>query len=658
MQRRPAERAERGTSDSQSGSQVNVDPSRLGELIARATKTGEQALDADHVKDIKSIVRTSEDAARSAYECVLAQLKTKHSQIRLLATLLADELFMRSKTFRACLVEDLRTFIELAIGTSLENPLPPPEFAAVALREKALEAIERWDDEHGSRYKQLGHAMRYLKEDMRMRFPEIRANAARRRQDEERRRAETQRLLSARFEQLRREWPEKSVEMAATLDEMDAAFGALLEHREGPAGGGEGPGPGEEPEEEALEPEEAAEYNHRRAPGAEAAVSRALLAHGGLSITVDRQAARQGAENEPLYAALGEALRVVEARHAPLAAEWADTLTRWDPPPEMSSARESFLRDVLVLRQRIANARGRAADVGVTSAPLPALAAPGADGEEALEEGDWEAAVVVPAARPAPQPRRSGRPPSSSSPSSAQPRGIPARPAPGSTGTSTASSSSSSRPADERGAAAAAAAAGPSVAESLAANYRGLAIEGHWGRFEADAVVDAAHVERLMAAGLIPCRAPLRSGALCPRRDLYRCPHHGPIVERDEEGNPLPQASAGQNREPSASQGAPPPALGDAAPAGAPAPRELAPRGPAPSASSGAGRGAKRSRARSPTSSGAAGRGSKLVALSKPPPDGPLQRLRKRIAREAKSVALLHSERDEASRRDAAANRW
>ncbi|XP_046995660.1 UV-stimulated scaffold protein A-like isoform X1 [Schistocerca americana] len=32
------------------------------------------------------------------------------------------------------------------------------------------------------------------------------------------------------------------------------------------------------------------------------------------------------------------------------------------------------------------------------------------------------------------------------------------------------------------------------------------------------------------------CRAPLPTGKLCPRRDRYKCPFHGPIVPRDEKG--------------------------------------------------------------------------------------------------------------------------
>lgn len=34
------------------------------------------------------------------------------------------------------------------------------------------------------------------------------------------------------------------------------------------------------------------------------------------------------------------------------------------------------------------------------------------------------------------------------------------------------------------------------------------------------------------------CRAPLSNGKLCPRQDRYKCPFHGPIIPRDNMGNP------------------------------------------------------------------------------------------------------------------------
>ena len=34
------------------------------------------------------------------------------------------------------------------------------------------------------------------------------------------------------------------------------------------------------------------------------------------------------------------------------------------------------------------------------------------------------------------------------------------------------------------------------------------------------------------------CRAPLPSGRLCPRRDRFKCPLHGPVIARDNMGRP------------------------------------------------------------------------------------------------------------------------
>ena len=34
------------------------------------------------------------------------------------------------------------------------------------------------------------------------------------------------------------------------------------------------------------------------------------------------------------------------------------------------------------------------------------------------------------------------------------------------------------------------------------------------------------------------CRAPMKSGKLCPRKDRFKCPFHGPVVARDELGSP------------------------------------------------------------------------------------------------------------------------
>jgi hypothetical protein len=45
------------------------------------------------------------------------------------------------------------------------------------------------------------------------------------------------------------------------------------------------------------------------------------------------------------------------------------------------------------------------------------------------------------------------------------------------------------------------------------------------------------------------CRAPLKNGKLCSRRDLHKCPFHGKIIPRDAVGKPLDPQSAPPDKE-------------------------------------------------------------------------------------------------------------
>lgn len=40
------------------------------------------------------------------------------------------------------------------------------------------------------------------------------------------------------------------------------------------------------------------------------------------------------------------------------------------------------------------------------------------------------------------------------------------------------------------------------------------------------------------------CRARLSSGRLCPRMDRVKCPFHGPIIARNDDGSPAKLADA------------------------------------------------------------------------------------------------------------------
>jgi hypothetical protein len=149
-------------------------------------------------------------------------------QVRLLALGLCAELFQRSRTFRCLLSAKFSHFLELVVGPRVEAPLPPPAAAAAALRERALELVERWNADHGQRYPQLGLGYSYLKHTLRLRFPEVDARRAAAAAEEAARQARAQQGAQARYARLLEEWPRQVEEARSVLRQMGEAF-ALLE---------------------------------------------------------------------------------------------------------------------------------------------------------------------------------------------------------------------------------------------------------------------------------------------------------------------------------------------------------------------------------------------------------------------------------------------
>eukprot|EP00899_Mesostigma_viride_P014379 jgi/Mesvir1/22942/Mv19452-RA.1 len=105
--------------------------------------------------------------------------------------------------------------------------------------------------------------------------------------------------------------------------------------------------------------------------------------------------------------------------------------------------------------------------------------------------------------------------------------------------------------------------AAPVVASGLALDYWGkdvgmlvnnrgldiLDLSGHWGSWDVTKTLPSERVAELSLHTSYytapeprvqrACGAPLKNGKLCPRRDLEKCPFHGPIIPRDDYGNPL-----------------------------------------------------------------------------------------------------------------------
>lgn len=93
----------------------------------------------------------------------MVQLAKPHSEIRLSAFQITNELFMRSHVFRELLVSKFQALLEVTIETDSDQPLPPPYPAASQLKQQTLMAIQQWNDKFGPSYPKLKLGYEFLK---------------------------------------------------------------------------------------------------------------------------------------------------------------------------------------------------------------------------------------------------------------------------------------------------------------------------------------------------------------------------------------------------------------------------------------------------------------------------------------------------------------
>ncbi|KAK4418507.1 UV-stimulated scaffold protein A [Sesamum alatum] len=178
-------------------------------LIEKATNSTAAEVDPRLLKAIKSTVRYSDAHLRLAAQTLMSLMKRDHSQVRYLALLIIDELFMRSKLFRNLVVENLDQLLSLSVGFRRNHPLPAPASVASVLRAKAIEFLEKWNDSFGIHYRQLRLGYDYLKNTLRFQFPNLQANAARIQQERREREMRTKEILLKKFESFRRKFSSK-----------------------------------------------------------------------------------------------------------------------------------------------------------------------------------------------------------------------------------------------------------------------------------------------------------------------------------------------------------------------------------------------------------------------------------------------------------------
>ena len=181
---------------------------------------------AESMRAIKKLVKAGGHAG--AHEMLQDSLQARHAQPRYRALLIADELFRRSRAFRDLSAASFKVMVEATVGTRPDRPLPPPTAVAALLREKALEMIESWNEAFGAHYQEIRVAHRYLRDVLKMKFPDVVSARARREAAEARRQERSQQLLRTRLAQTRREMGEHAGDLRRLVREMRACFDLLM----------------------------------------------------------------------------------------------------------------------------------------------------------------------------------------------------------------------------------------------------------------------------------------------------------------------------------------------------------------------------------------------------------------------------------------------
>ncbi|KMT20295.1 hypothetical protein BVRB_1g002980 [Beta vulgaris subsp. vulgaris] len=503
-------------------------------LIEKATNSTEPEVDPRLLKAIKMVVRYSDFELKLAVQTLMHLMKRKHSQIRYLALLIIDELFMRSKLFRTLITENLDQLLSLSVGFRKNQPLPAPSKVASVLQSKAIELLEKWNASFGFSYRQLRLGYEYLKNTLRYQFPNLQANAARVERERRERERRTQEILRNKFETLRESLVLLKKEIKSTIDEIEECLGIAKAYDENMVL-------------EPLDDEEEEEFEGMRNPE---------LRQIRLDALKEAEKVHENSENEVVFDALRELFKLLVTKHLVSVQEWISVLIRVEVND--TRFRDSALKEFIDLRNGIIAVKKKCEESGCA---LPKIRESEEDdiwedGKIELVEKSKENLTSLPT-----DSRVSNTDPPECSDRGTKNRDIVKHRVGGGNSDPLRGKLLAEAPVVNWGSSL----DNWGEKRDVLANQRGLELDGHWGRVDYDATIPSEKIAELNVhaslykekqAEVQPCRARLRKGELCQRRDLRVCPFHGPIIPRDDEGMPIyPEDDVGISANPVLDEG-------------------------------------------------------------------------------------------------------
>eukprot|EP00912_Choanoflagellata_sp_UC4_P000957 UC4_evm4s590 len=189
--------------------------------------SGEATPNPTAMKVLKRACRASNLTLDAVFRSMMDDhLSKKHSQIRLAASQVAHELFIRSHHFRTLMCADLKAYLRYTVG--LDDPLPAPKQHARVMRQEVLRNLHEWNIKFGPGYKQLSLAYNFLKDKQHINFSDIEAQLREEQQHERQLQAKQQRLRESRLRKVHEEFIGKESEIRTCVIEMISCFRLLV----------------------------------------------------------------------------------------------------------------------------------------------------------------------------------------------------------------------------------------------------------------------------------------------------------------------------------------------------------------------------------------------------------------------------------------------
>ncbi|XP_057376484.1 UV-stimulated scaffold protein A-like [Daphnia carinata] len=201
---------------------------KLGQTIENIVSSGLKQIEESKLREIKNICRISDVYVNEAFKIVIHHLSQMHSEIRLSSLLIIKELFKRSHHFRELLIADFQCFSKLVLEIDPNTPLPPPSTALKQLKVLATKTIKEWYETYGETYKKLKIGFQYLKKSKVVDFEDMEARSAQERQRMQEKEAKLTAVRKEKLKVLKEEVTTEEIEIRDCLTQIENGLELLL----------------------------------------------------------------------------------------------------------------------------------------------------------------------------------------------------------------------------------------------------------------------------------------------------------------------------------------------------------------------------------------------------------------------------------------------